>query len=153
VFSQSATFGWDSGVTVDPFSKSRTVDSLFAEVRVPVLANIPGAHLLEVSGAVRHEYYSDTTNPTVPKFTLRYLPFNEEVALRGTYSKSFSALCFHHIDPARKDFNISGVQLTTISRHLLELEADKCDVYCLNCHTELHDKEGWVHEDGKRTPK
>jgi hypothetical protein len=69
------------------------------------------------------------------------------------YSKSASALCFHHIDPATKEFNISGVVLASFSRQRLESEADKCDVYCLNCHTELHDAEGWCHEDGKRTPK
>lgn len=69
------------------------------------------------------------------------------------YSKSFSALCFHHIDPQQKNFNISGIRLTTISRRLLEEEADRCDVYCLNCHSELHDKEGWIHEDGKKTLK
>jgi len=69
------------------------------------------------------------------------------------YSKSFSALCFHHRDPEEKGFNISGMRLTKISRAKLEEEVDKCDVYCLNCHSELHDKEGWVHEDGKRTPK
>jgi len=91
VNSQANTFGWDSGVTIDPFDKARSVGSLFAEVRVPLLANSPGAHLLEASAAIRHEFYSDTTNPTVPKFTLRYLPFNDEFALRGTYSKSFSA--------------------------------------------------------------
>ena len=48
-------------------------------------------HLLEVSGAIRHESYSDTTDPTVPKVTLRYLPIADQFALRGTYSKSFSA--------------------------------------------------------------
>lgn len=69
------------------------------------------------------------------------------------YSKSPSALCFHHRNPNEKEFNISGTRLTAIHRKLLELEADKCDVYCLNCHAELHDKEGWVHEDGKRTPR
>lgn len=69
------------------------------------------------------------------------------------YSKSASALCFHHRDPSTKGFNISGVRLTTISRQLLEIEADKCDVYCLNYHSDLHDVEGWVHEQGKRTPK
>lgn len=91
VLSHEATFGWDSGVTIDPFDRARKVGSLFAEVRVPLLANLPGAHLVDVSGAVRHEFYSDTTNPTVPKFTLRYLPFNDEFALRATYSKSFVA--------------------------------------------------------------
>jgi hypothetical protein len=52
-----------------------------------------------------------------------------------------------------KEFNISGTRLTTIPRNKLEAEVDKCDIYCLNCHAELHDKEGWVHENGKRTPK
>ena len=67
------------------------VEGLFAELRVPIFKDAPGAHLLEISAAVRHEYYSDTSNPTVPKVTLRYLPFNDEFALRGTYSRSFSA--------------------------------------------------------------
>ena len=69
------------------------------------------------------------------------------------YKKSYSALCFHHIDPASKSFNISGTRLTNMARAKLELEVDKCDVYCLNCHAELHDEEGWVHENGKRTKK
>lgn len=69
------------------------------------------------------------------------------------YTKSLSALCFHHIDPADKGFNVSGVRLTKMSRLQLEREVDKCDVYCLNCHAELHDVEGWVHENGMRTPK
>lgn len=69
------------------------------------------------------------------------------------YSKSKSALCFHHRDPATKSFNISGTQLTRVRRSVLETEADKCDVYCLNCHAELHDIEGWIHEDGKRTAR
>ena len=69
------------------------------------------------------------------------------------YHKTLSALCFHHRDPSKKEFNISGEQLTKLPRKKLENEADKCDVYCMNCHAEFHDKEGWVHENGKRTPR
>ena len=69
------------------------------------------------------------------------------------YEKSVSALCFHHLNPEEKSFNISGNNLIKISRMELEEEANKCEVLCLNCHSERHDKEGWVHEDGKRTPK
>ena len=69
------------------------------------------------------------------------------------YTKSISALCFHHQSPEEKEFSISGVRLTRIARAKLDAEAAKCDIYCQNCHTELHDREGWVHEDGKRTPK
>lgn len=87
----NGNIGWNGATSLAPFSATRTVKSVFAEVRVPLLANAPAAHLLEVSGAVRHEKYSDTSNPTVPKITLRYLPFSDELALRATYSKSFTA--------------------------------------------------------------
>jgi len=83
--------GWNGATTLYPFDSNRSVGAIFGEVRVPVAKNTPGAHILELTGAVRHEYYSDTSNPTVPKVSLRYLPFNDELALRGTYSKSFSA--------------------------------------------------------------
>ena len=87
----TGTLGWNGATTLYPFDANRSVGSLFAEARVPIAKNLPGAHLLEATAAVRHEYYSDTTNPTVPKISLRYLPLNDEFALRGTYSKSFSA--------------------------------------------------------------
>jgi len=83
--------GWNGATTLYPFDASRSVGSLFAEVRIPIVKDAPGAHLLEVTGAGRHEFYSDTTNPTVPKVSVRYLPINDEFALRATYSKSFSA--------------------------------------------------------------
>jgi len=69
------------------------------------------------------------------------------------YSRAQSALCFHHRSPEDKEFNISGSNLTRIARERLEAEVLKADVLCLNCHAELHDKEGWVHENGRRTPK
>lgn len=92
--SQSATFAWDSATTLDPFDSFRTVKSVFADVRVPIFGgdNAPqGLHLLEAEVAVRHEIYSDTTDPTVPKYSIRWLPVDEQLAFRATYSKSFSA--------------------------------------------------------------
>ncbi|MCX6952745.1 MAG: TonB-dependent receptor [Verrucomicrobia bacterium] len=83
--------GWNGATTLYPFDANRSVGSLFAEVRAPIIKDAPGAHLLELSGAVRHEFYSDTTNPTVPKISVRYLPINDEFALRSTFSRSFSA--------------------------------------------------------------
>ena len=87
----TGNLGWNGATTLYPFAAGRTVTSVFAEVRIPLLKDVAGAHLLEVSGAVRHETYSDTTDPTVPKLTLRYLPIDDQFALRATYSKSFSA--------------------------------------------------------------
>lgn len=98
--------GWNGATSVAPFKASRRVESLFAEVRVPLLAEVAGAHLLEVSGAVRHEIYSDTSDPTVPKVTLRYLPFDDQFAMRATFSKSFSAPQLYYL------FGPSGIGYT-----------------------------------------
>ena len=87
----TGNLGWNGATTLYPFKAGRTVVSEFAEVRVPIFKDVAGAHLLEISGAIRHEHYSDTTGPTVPKITLRYLPIDDQFALRATYSKSFSA--------------------------------------------------------------
>lgn len=89
--SQAATFGWDSGTTLDPFDGSRKVDSVYAEIRVPIAKDMPGLHMLELSAAARHETYSDTEDPTVPKFSLRWLPVNDELAVSATFGKSFTA--------------------------------------------------------------
>ena len=88
----TGVIGWNGAVTLYPFTASRSVKSEFAEVRIPLAKDLPGAHLLELSAAVRHEAYSGNTGkPTVPKFSLRYLPLNDEFALRANYSKSFAA--------------------------------------------------------------
>jgi iron complex outermembrane receptor protein len=94
VYSQTATFGWDSATTLDPTAASRDISSAFINVRVPVFGgdnSRPGFHLLELEGALRSEKYSDTDDPTVPKVTLRWLPFSDEFAVRATYSESFAA--------------------------------------------------------------
>lgn len=85
---------WDGATTGDNFSVHRTVDSVFAEVRVPLVGKaqaIPGLHTLDLDLAVRHDEYSDTDDPTVPKASLRWFPFNDELAVRASFSKSFSA--------------------------------------------------------------
>ncbi len=84
---------WNSGVSLAPFSGSRSVKSEYAELKVPVFGtdqNIPGLHLVTLDGAIRHEAYSDGNKTTVPKVSLRWLPFNDEFAIRATYAKSFT---------------------------------------------------------------
>ncbi len=85
---------WGPGTFFDPFSKSRTIDSLFAEVRVPVFGEkqpVPGLHALDLSVAGRNEKYSDAGKSNVPKVGLRWEPLDEQFAVRFTYSKSFTA--------------------------------------------------------------
>jgi iron complex outermembrane receptor protein len=92
--SQSATFNWDSGVTIDPFHQRREIWSTFAELRVPLVGerqHVTAVRTLDLSAAVRHEQYSDTDHPTVPKVSLSWHPVGDELLLRATYSRSFVA--------------------------------------------------------------
>lgn len=56
------------------------------------------------------------------------------------YSKCQAALVFHHLDPAKKDFNFGGAH--SRSWESLREELDKCILLCQNCHSELHWEEG-----------
>lgn len=52
------------------------------------------------------------------------------------YDKCMSALEFHHLDPNKKDFTISG---KSWRYDRLKLEVDKCILVCSNCHKEIHE--------------
>jgi hypothetical protein len=52
------------------------------------------------------------------------------------YSKSLWALDFHHLDPNKKDFVISG---GTKKFETIKTELDKCILVCKNCHAEIHE--------------
>jgi hypothetical protein len=46
------------------------------------------------------------------------------------------AYAFHHRDPSTKEFGIASA--ISLSIETLRREVDKCDLYCLLCHAELH---------------
>lgn len=88
------TGGWLQATPRQPFNARLNTDSFFAEARIPIFSEKNarrGLHTLEVSVAARHDIYSTTDDPTVPKYSLRWLPFNDELAFRATYSESFVA--------------------------------------------------------------
>jgi outer membrane receptor protein involved in Fe transport len=85
---------WLGGTYADPFTKSRTIDGLFVEVRVPLTSNdwsVPGFRALDLTGAVRAEHYSDAGRSTVPKIGFRWQPIDAQFTVRGNYAKSFVA--------------------------------------------------------------
>ena len=55
------------------------------------------------------------------------------------YDKSVWSLHFHHIDPSKKDFNISR-KGTCRSLEADKIEVDKCILVCSNCHGEIHEE-------------
>ena len=85
---------WAGGVLFDPFSQDRTIKSLYAETRVPVTGEKfapTGFHAFDVTIAERYENYSDAGKSTVPKFGFRWQPVDDQVTVRYTFSKSFTA--------------------------------------------------------------
>lgn len=85
---------WTGATSVNPFTGTRDVTAFFAEALIPITSPknaVPFAHALELDLAVRHEKYSDTDDPTVPKISFKWLPVNDEFAIRGTFGKSFNA--------------------------------------------------------------
>jgi iron complex outermembrane receptor protein len=105
------TGGWLQATPRQPFAANSSVDGYFAEVRVPIFDkgnSVKGAHILEFSAAARKELYNKTTDPFVPKYTIRWLPFNDEFAVRATYSESFSApSLFNLLGPVSAGFTAS----------------------------------------------
>lgn len=91
---ETGAIGWTGATSVNPFSSKRDVTGMFLETSIPLASpnqSASWAHSFDLGIAIRHEKYSDTDDPTVPKFTFRWLPFNDEFAVRGTYSESFNA--------------------------------------------------------------
>lgn len=52
------------------------------------------------------------------------------------YNKCLAALDFHHLDPTKKDRQISRPLAGTFEK--VKLELDKCVLLCANCHREVH---------------
>lgn len=85
---------WTGATSVNPFSASRNVGAGFIEAKIPLTGpetNLRGFYKTELSLAGRMERYSDTDDPTVPKVTIRWAPFNDEFTARATYGESFNA--------------------------------------------------------------
>lgn len=57
----------------------------------------------------------------------------------GGYDRSINGLDFHHVDPTKKEFNLSQVRLTKMNDKIKK-ELDKCILLCANCHRERHEE-------------
>ncbi len=53
------------------------------------------------------------------------------------YSKSYSSLDLHHLDPSNKDPNFENLHSWSWVR--IENELKKCILVCRNCHGEIHE--------------
>lgn len=54
------------------------------------------------------------------------------------YNKNLAVLSFHHRENTKKCFSLSASAFSSKPINILQIEADKCDLLCSNCHLELH---------------
>lgn len=67
-----------------------SVDEFYAEIDVPILAEIPGFYELSLNAAARYSDFSTFGDTTNAKLGLRWRPF-EDLLIRGTWAEGFRA--------------------------------------------------------------
>jgi len=95
---ESSTFDPDpaiaAGLTwqgaVQPEQGSFDVKEIFGEISIPLLKDVPGAHLLSLGGAIRYSDYSTIGGTTTWKVDGVYAPIRD-VSFRATYSQAVRA--------------------------------------------------------------
>ncbi len=86
--------GWLNSESLSPFGASREVDSLYGELKVPVVGpkqNITGLHQLTIDVAGRYDDYSLIGHSDVPEGSLNYEPIDDRFTLRASLGRSFGA--------------------------------------------------------------
>ena len=87
--SSGDVIGFNAG---DPTSGSYNVKDLYAELRIPIAANLPGVHRLEANGAVRYSDYSLGRVGGVWAYAggIEYAPIRD-ITFRGQYQRAVRA--------------------------------------------------------------
>ena len=117
-------------------SGSRDSYAGFAETSVPVFGadfSASGFHALDFTAAVRFEAFSNDTNVMVPKFGMRWQPFDESLTVRATWGEGFRQPTLVELfappifagqdifDPIRKEF-VTDVPTTFLANPNLQPE-------------------------------
>ena len=83
-----------TGISTDlaggPTSGAYSLDELYAELQIPVLADVPGAQELTFSLASRYSDYDTFGDTTNNKFGFKWKPI-DSLLVRGTYADGFRA--------------------------------------------------------------
>jgi outer membrane receptor protein involved in Fe transport len=82
-----------SGGQYFPGGGSREEYAAYAEASIPIFSPsfvAPGFHALEVTAAIRYEQFlNNDSNVAVPKFGMRWQPFDDSLTLRATWGEGF----------------------------------------------------------------
>jgi len=100
LFANGLALGYNPAKTFPGGGGARSTKGAFIELGVPLLApksGVLGFHTLEATLADRQEKIEPGGSANTPKVGLRWLPFNDEFALRGTYAKGFIAPAIYNL--------------------------------------------------------
>jgi iron complex outermembrane receptor protein len=92
LFANGLALGYNPATTFSGGNRSNK--AAFLEVNAPITSakqNIPGLYAVDLTAAVRYEKIQPGGNSTTPKFGVRWLPVDDSLALRATWSKGFIA--------------------------------------------------------------
>jgi 5-methylcytosine-specific restriction endonuclease McrA len=95
-----------------------------------------------------HAFNYDTYKNTKIRAIERKLHFVQLLGgccARCGYEKNLTALTFHHLNPATKQFNLDARSLASASFEAIEAEVKQCILLCHNCHHELHHPEMTIY--------
>ncbi|MDZ3823032.1 MAG: TonB-dependent receptor [Pseudoxanthomonas sp.] len=82
--------GLGSGNARTPTEGGYSIDEFYLELNAPLLADLPGAYLLEARAAARYSDYSTFGDTLNTSFGLKWQPI-EDLAIRGNYAEGFRA--------------------------------------------------------------
>ena len=82
--------GYSSGNGRQPTEGAYDLDEVYAELLIPLLADVPGAQLLEFSVASRYSDYSNFGDTVNSKFGFKWKPI-EDLLVRGNWAEGFRA--------------------------------------------------------------
>ncbi|MGY0620317.1 TonB-dependent receptor plug domain-containing protein [Lysobacter sp. A378] len=82
--------GYTSGNSRQPTAGAYDLDEIYGELLIPILADMPGAQLLEVSLASRYSDYSNFGDTTNSKFGFKWKPI-DDLLVRGNWAEGFRA--------------------------------------------------------------
>ena len=117
--STGTTQGWSNATTYRDFTAVRDVLSEFAEVSAPITSakqNIPGAHSINIDGAVRYDDYSGQVGKsTTPQVSLTWQPIDDQFKLRASAGKSFIAPQLYSLYGPISSGSTSSITYTTVA--------------------------------------
>jgi iron complex outermembrane receptor protein len=94
LYANGLALGYNAAATFPGGGNHRDTKGAFLELGIPLLSAkqaVPGFYALEATLAERYEKIEPGGNASTPKVGIRWLPFDDNFVIRGTYAKGFIA--------------------------------------------------------------